>query len=157
MSKRKWMSTVGMVALLMAAGLILGCGVKSDPTPPKVIRIKPVSDLEMRFMTEGILLRWSIPGEPSLMARVRIYRSELETDRSACPGCPREYVLMADLASGDSRMQREDGNRLMYKDLLVKPGRLYGYYVISCDRSGTCSEASNQVEGKYLRNSVPDR
>ena len=155
MSKRQRLSTFGMVALLMAAVLFQSCGLKSDPASRDAIRIKPISDLEVQLKTDGILLRWSIPEAVSLMTKFRIFRSELETEGSDCPGCPREHVLIVELASDDSRILREGSSRMIYKDLLVKPGRLYSYYIIGCNRTGSCSDASNRVETKIPKNTVP--
>jgi len=155
MSKRQRLSIFGMVALLMAAVLYQSCGLKADPVPSDAIRIKPISDLDVQLKADGILLRWSIPETVSLMTKFRIFRSELETEGSDCPGCPREYVLIVELALDDSRILREGSSRLIYKDLLVKPGRLYSYYIIGCNRSGSCSEASNRVETKISKNAVP--
>jgi hypothetical protein len=155
MSKRQRLFIFGMVALLMAAVLFQSCGLKADPVPSDAIRIKPISDLDVQLKTDGILLRWSIPEAVSLMTKFRIFRSELETEGSDCPGCPREHVLIVELAVDDSRILREGGSRLIYKDLLVKPGRLYSYYIIGCNRTGSCSEASNRVETKIPKNTVP--
>ena len=155
MSKRQRLSTFGMVALLMAAVLFQSCGLKADPAPRDAIRIKPISDLGVQLKTDGILLRWSIPEAVSLMTKFRLFRSELETEGSDCPGCPREHVLIVELASDDSRILREGSSRMIYKDLLVKPGHLYSYYIIGCNRTGSCSDASNRVETKIPKNTVP--
>ena len=113
MSKRQRLFTFGMVALLMAAVLFQSCGLKADPVPSDAIRIKPISDLDVQLKTDGILLRWSIPESVSLMTKFRIFRSELETEGSDCPGCPREYVLIVELAVDDSRILRDGSSRLI--------------------------------------------
>jgi hypothetical protein len=151
MNKQRGMFIFAVASLLMTAAYFQGCGVKADPAPPEVIRLKSVADLEVKLAGNMMLLRWSIPGEPSQMTRFRIFRSELETDGTDCPDCPRKHTLLVELSAEDARLQKEDGGKLIYGDATIRPGHLYSYSIAGCNRSGMCSEESNRAEADYLK------
>lgn len=135
--------------LLMTAALIQGCGVKADPSPPEVIRLKPISDLEVKLAGSRMLLSWSVPEAPAPMTRFRIFRSELETDGTDCPDCPRKHTLLVQLDAGDASLRKEDSGKLVYGDAKIRPGGLYSYYIVGCSRAGLCSGESNRAEAIY--------
>lgn len=143
-------------ALLLAAAFLQGCGVKADPAPPETVRPKPITDLEVKPAGSTILLRWSVSEEPAPMTRFRIFRSELETDGTDCPDCPREHILLVQLDAGDANLQKEEGGRLVYTDAQIRPGRLYGYYVVGCSKAGLCSEESNRAEAIFPQGPVSE-
>lgn len=146
--------TIGGFSLL-AAFLIFslscldGCGKKADPLPPDVVLPKAVSQLSAHRAGEGISLVWAVPAEDAGVTGFRILRSELETGGADCPGCPREYVLLADLAPGTRELVKESGGKYRYNDFAVRQGRRYSYRVIACYGSGICSEARESSEIKY--------
>ncbi len=136
-------------ALLITAACFQGCGVKADPSPPEVIRLTPVSDLEVKPAGSRMILSWSVSRETAPMTRFRIFRSELETDGTDCPDCPRKHSLLVQLDAGDASLRKEDSGKFLYYDEKIRPGRLYGYYIVGCIRSGSCSGESNRTEAIY--------
>ena len=136
-------------ALLMTAAFFQACGVKADPSPPQVIRLKSISDLEVKLAGNRMLLNWSVSEEPAPMTRFRIFRSELETDGTDCPDCPRKYVILAQLEAADASLRKDEGGKLVYGDAGIRPGCLYSYFIVGCSRSGLCSGESNRAEAIY--------
>ena len=134
MDKRTGMIIFALASLLMTTAFFQGCGVKADPVPPEVIRLKPASDLDVKLAGSAMLLRWSLPGEASPITRFRIFRSEMEAEGADCPDCPRKHVLLVELDAGDARVQKEDGGKFTYSDATVRPGHLYSYYIVGCNR-----------------------
>lgn len=138
------------VALVMTLLVLLsGCGKKADPVLPTVFVPRPVSDLSVQRIAEGINLSWAMAAEARDVARFRILRSELEAGGAGCPGCPREYLLIDDLAPGDRQLIREGGGKYRYNDFTVRPGRLYTYRVMACYGRDSCSEARESAEIKF--------
>lgn len=136
------------VVIVLLAG-ISGCGMKSSPVPPGVIVPKAVSQLSVQRAGDGISLTWTMPVGIADLTGFRILRSELETGGADCPGCPREYLLLADLSPGSRQLVRESGGMYRYNDFTVRPGYLYAYRVAACYGSGNCSEAQDIAELKY--------
>ena len=148
---RRTMGGFSLFAALLIFSLshLSGCGKKANPLPPDVILPKGVSQLSVHRTGEGIGLAWTMPAEAAGVTGFRILRSELETAGGDCPGCPREYALLADLSPGARELVRESGGKYRYNDFMVKRGRLYSYRVVACHGSGICSDAPDSVELKY--------
>jgi hypothetical protein len=126
--------------------LIAGCGKKGDPVPSKITTPKAVSDLKGMIVEGGIALGWNIAENSIDVAGFKIYRSELETGGNGCPGCPREYSLIADLSCRDPKLVRDGEKKIGYLDTSVKIGYLYSYKIVACNSSGYCGGESNIAE-----------
>lgn len=142
MVRRNWLWTFGAALVLMTAVLIQGCGLKADPAPRRIQPLKPLADLKLQEKAGGIFIQWRIPEQPRPMTRFQIIRSEFGTEGQSCPGCPLGEVRIADLMSGEQKLVIVGARVFGYQDTDVKPGRLYRYRVIGCDRTGSCSEPS---------------
>ena len=129
--------------------VLFSCGKKADPVLPGVFLPGAVSEFRVQRIAEGISLTWVMPGEAGGVTRFRILRSELETGGAGCPGCPREYLLIDDLAPGARQLVREAGGMHRYNDFTVRPGRLYTYRVMVCYGSDVCSEARDSADIKF--------
>jgi len=136
-----------VVSTFMVAALI-NCGVKGNPVPQKIVSPALVTDLKAAPAKGSVVLSWTMPEVQADFAAIRISRSELEILGEECPGCPRQYVLIADLYSRDSRILKGSGAGVRYIDSTVKPGRLYTYKLVICDSYRNCSGESNQTELK---------
>ncbi|MDI6777466.1 MAG: hypothetical protein QMD03_09605 [Syntrophales bacterium] len=147
MKKVNWWHSFAIITIFLLVAVFQGCGKKGDPIPDKVLLPKAISDLEAQRSEEGIVLRWSVEGYGTL-AGFKITRSEVGEVSRSCPGCPQEYILLADLSLPDQKLTKEGNGTFSYIDSAIEPGRLYAYRVIVCNTSGGCSEASNIAQVK---------
>lgn len=137
-----------LVVVMVVAISMLGCGKKDDPLPPDIKFPEAAKNLRVERTNFGTRLSWQMPeSEPSLKS-VKIQRSEFETLRNDCPGCPRNYIMIGDYLINDPVLV-QDGKSLSYADTNVRQGCLYTYRIILCNRAGHCSDPSDPSEIKY--------
>ena len=135
------------LAVLLLGGAILwwiqGCGKKADPVPLKMVVPPAVSDLRAERSGQGIELRWSTVISEG---RFKILRSEQFPDEDLCEDCPRNYVVIQELNTGDSGLKYEGaGNQYLWTDTEVKVDNSYFYRIVVCNALGYCSEPSGSV------------
>lgn len=135
-----------LCSVLVIGGVLCGCGKKGDPRPSGVAPPNAISDLRATLGDYGVVLRWTIPEAKGGIQRYKIERSELLTKGAACPDCPLEYAVVADLVSNDRKLAKEAANVVLYLDSGIKAGYFYTYRVVTCDLSEICSQASNLGE-----------
>jgi hypothetical protein len=145
MRKRQGRLTLG-VALILIMFLVQGCGLKANPAPRWIQPLKLVTDIRLQEEAGGIFIQWRIPEQSLPLTQFQITRSESGTQGQSCPDCPQGEVRIADLMSGEQKLVIVGARVFGYQDTDVKPGRLYRYRVVGCDRTGSCSEASAPVE-----------
>lgn len=121
--------------------LCAGCGMKTNPIPPRLILPPPIADLTADSVAEGILLGWSMPGPIEGIDHFRILRGETAAEQ-ACPGCPQEYRPLATPKVADQTLRRAGEKGFRYLDEAVTAGRFYSYRVSACDSQGHCGEPS---------------
>jgi hypothetical protein len=138
-----------VVLAFVVLGLAAGCGKKDDPLPPDIKMPDAIQNLTIRKAGEAIRLTWEMEGKGRPIKEVRIRRSDLETLRGDCPGCPRDYKEIVSLLVEDPLLVKESPGRFRYDDFKVKTGWLYTYRVIVCDVKGYCSEPSEPAELKF--------
>jgi len=143
----RWVVLFLLVAACSAATLP-GCGKKGDPVPPRVFLPPAVTDLKAVIDGDAVVLAWTMPDVDLHTAKVVVLRSELKVAGESCPGCPRQFVKIAQLYYGDRNLLKEEGKRVRYRDSALKSGRLYSYKVVICDDRGNCSAESNMAEMK---------
>lgn len=137
-----------LLAFLLGLSLE-GCGRKGDPIPPGMVPLPAVEDLKIsRAASGGIQLSWTLPAEHADISRIRILRSDLEIAGDECPGCPRQYAVLAELSLRDARLQRVGARGARYIDDDVKRGWLYTYKIVLCDFFGSCGKDSRPVDLK---------
>ncbi len=131
----------GLVALLL---IYTGCGLKSDPIPPKIKLPAAITDLSVESSREGILLAWSIDPREKI-GTFRIFRTEPVPGIVACPGCPQDYRPLRTIPLTDAGLRSEEGKKFYYVDGDVRAGFFYSYRIAVCDRSEHCGAASNEA------------
>lgn len=145
MRKRDWLLTLAAILCLTLTIPVQGCGLKVDPAPSRIQPRKPLVDIKLKKEAGGILIQWRTQEQPRAMMRFKLIRSEVGSDGQDCPGCPPDEARIADLTIGEAKLVMVETNVFGYRDTDVKPGRLYRYRVIGCDRTGSCSEPSAPV------------
>jgi len=128
---------------VLILGYLAGCGKKADPVPLRYDLPLAISDLRAEKKEQGIELRWSaaIPE-----GRFKILRSEQFPDEEICVDCPRNYVVVHELATGDPQLLYENASHMYsWIDTVVKVENSYFYRIVVCNASGFCSEPSNTV------------
>jgi len=136
------------VILIVLVMVGIGCGKKADPIPPKAVAPKAATELAVQGTGSGISVAWTMPANAVDVTGFRILRGELPAGDAGCPGCPREFGLIADLTPGVRELANE-GGRYRYHDGGVKDGRYYTYRVIACYRSGICSAPQESAEIQF--------
>ncbi len=148
--KNNTVKNVLLITVLFSLTVIcLSCGKKGNPVPPEIKIPEAVADLSVKIADKGIILGWSVPESNTDVAEFKIYRSALEIEGDSCVGCPRYYLLIAELSSGDPKLLKEAKGKINYIDSKVKAGWLYSYKIEICNSDGYCSGNSNIAEIKY--------
>jgi hypothetical protein len=135
-----WLWT-GLFALLL---ICTGCGLKSDPIPPKIKPPATIADLSVSSSREGVLLTWSLdPLEK--VGTFQLLRSDPVLGSEACPGCPQDYRPLRTIPVADTGMRSERERKFSYVDWDVRAGYFYSYKIMVCDRTGRCGAVSNEA------------
>jgi len=137
--------------LIIFVLLVLGCGKKAPPVPPRQAKPPTVNDLRASIDGGILKLSWTIPREkgtimPSLSGFI-IYRSKMLLLDTDCEVCPVPFKRVADIlieAKGPEYMKK--GNNTYTETL--KKGYRYIYKVIVY-RKGVTSSDSNYVDLTY--------
>ena len=138
-----------IIGIFFLTVFCLSCGKKGNPVPLEVKIPEAIADLSVKIADKEIILGWSVPERNTDVAGFKIYRSALEIEGDSCVGCPRYYLLIAELSSGDSKLLKEAKRKINYLDSKVKAGWLYSYKIETCNADGYCSGDSNIAEIKY--------
>lgn len=131
-----------LAALLLAAGLA-GCGKKADPRPSAGRRPPAVANLSAAPGAAGAELRWSVPEAVQDDWTFQVQRSESADAADFCPGCPQTYRPLTTLRGDDSRLRRTGERTFGFDDPDLREGRVYLYRVAVCHGDGPCGKESN--------------
>ncbi|MBW2003427.1 MAG: hypothetical protein JRI72_02275 [Deltaproteobacteria bacterium] len=87
--------------LITFALLVLGCGKKAPPVPPREKKPPAVNDLSTSIDGDTLKLTWTIPKEkgrimPDLSGFI-VYRSKMLLPDSDCEVCPVPFKRVADI------------------------------------------------------------
>jgi hypothetical protein len=134
-------SCIGLITLLLIS---TGCGLKTDPAPPKIKLPAAITDLSVDSSREGILLAWSLDPREKI-GSFRVLRSEPVRASEACPGCLQVYRPLRTIPLTDTGLRSEGGKKFYYVDWDVSTGYFYSYQIAVCDRSGRCGPVSNEA------------
>jgi hypothetical protein len=137
--------------LIIFVLLVLGCGKKAPPVPPRQAKPPTVNDLHASIDESILKLTWTIPKEKgriiSDLSGFIVYRSKMLLLDTDCEVCPVPFKRVADIpieAKGPEYMKK--GNST-YTETLEK-GYRYIYKVIVY-RKGVTSSDSNYVDLIY--------
>lgn len=135
-----WMQ-VGVILGLLALGSFAGCGKKEAPISPDLILPGPVGQFRLSQEGESLWLSWVFPrvnqlGQPlSQIEGFRLYRAEVP-GASPASGCAPDFVLLADINLEYPKAGRIEGDRAVYRDRDLSPGRCYSYRVAAYGPGG---------------------
>jgi len=135
-----------LLACLLSV-MIISCGKKGDPIPRQQIKLQMINNLRGEITKEGVLLSWTLPEKAKSNKMVKILRS-MAIPGEDCPGCPQKFVLLTEKDEASLQSSMKEPGLYRYLDRDIDTGRNYGYRVVWCISSGTCSPESNTTEIK---------
>ena len=104
-----------------------------------------IKNLRGEITKEGVLLSWTLPEKAKSNKMVKILRS-VTIPGEDCPGCPQKFVLLTEKDDASLQSGMNDPGQYRYLDREIDTRRNYGYRVVWCISSGTCSPESNTAE-----------
>ena len=149
MKKHLELSAVVLVVLVcFLSAMLVSCGKKGNPVPRQQIKPQMIKNLRGEITKDGVLLSWTLPekGKSSKMVKILRYVAIPGED---CPGCPQKFVLLTEKDEASLQSGMKDPGQYRYLDQDIDTGRNYGYRVVWCISSGTCSPESNTAEIRF--------
>lgn len=138
-----------IVLLITLLLVVSGCGRKGHPIPWESVVPKRIVDL-VAIPREGrLLLEWTVPKEntdKSLLtdlAEFQILRSEGVLIAGECRGCGEKPKAVYEMKLGGKEEVKGKKMSVLFEDL--EPRKVYTYQVVSVNRRGYPSAASNPV------------
>jgi len=137
---------------LLAEGLLLGCGIKGDPVPPRRFRPAAVTDLVYSIDGKNLILTWTIPPE-SVQMRARtagcnVFRSVRPLDDTQCKNCPVPFENIADIPVARDSSGNYLQKKLIYTETIVG-GFDYTFKVMCYTNQDMVADDSNMVNLQY--------
>ncbi|MFA6413097.1 MAG: hypothetical protein WCW53_10415 [Syntrophales bacterium] len=149
MKKHLELSAVVLAVLVfLLSAMIVSCGKKGNPVPRQQIKLQMIKNLRGEITEEGVLLSWTLPEKAKSNKMVKILRS-VTIPGEDCPGCPQKFVLLTEKDEAYLQSGMKDPGQYRYLDRDIDTGRNYGYRVVWCISSGTCSPESNTAEIRF--------
>jgi len=130
-----------LLVMILALGLVAACGKKEAPISPDLVLPAPVRDFRLSQDSESLLLRWGFPqvnqlGQPlTQLAGFRLYRCATP-GTSPAAGCVPEFTLLAEIDLSYPQVGRVQGERVVYRDTDLTPGKCYSYRVAAYGPGG---------------------
>lgn len=143
--------SASLLALLLTASLLAGCGFRADPEPLRQPLPHAVGQLKARQLGEAMQLSWLLPSrnqdgsEPVDLAGFLVYRSIASDDRS-CPACGESTTphLRIDLAYPDPAVR--NGELMRWLDSDPASGSVYRYRVVPVTRENVPGEVARVAQ-----------
>ena len=138
------------VILAALSLLVLGCGKKGPPRPPRRPQPPVVKDLDYTIHNDIVELSWTVPGrdekaEFATPAAVRVFRSRLSAEEADCENCPVRFTVSDDIPIRKKRSEKSKPVRMSYSES-IEPGYRYIYKVAVLDEYGIGGRHSNMVK-----------
>jgi uncharacterized protein len=128
--------------LAMALGVAAGaCGRRETPISPDLILPGPVKNFRLAQEGDSLTTSWVFPpqnqlGQPlTQLEGFRLYRCEVPGN-SPATGCAPDFVLLADIDLAYPKVGRIEGDRVVYQDRNLTPGKCYSYRVAAYGQGG---------------------
>ena len=138
---------VGLLTILMWAGLMSACGVKTDPVPPNQAPPPAVADLTGELEKNRVTLTWSVPPGDAGAAAVggfRVLRAKEAITDDPCQDCSPRFFQVRDLAFFPVSGSLPEGRDMVYSEDVEK-GFIYKFKVVAYSPNGVEGEGSNEV------------
>ena len=134
--------------ILCISVLLLSCGRKGPPRPPRRQDPPNVIDLQHSIKDSQVELFWTVPKKErrlqSDLAGFKIYRSKITLSEADCENCPLKFNVVRDIAI----LNKKAGDQIKFSDVLDS-GYSYTYLVRSYSDNGMVSGDSNVVKFVY--------
>ena len=123
--------------LLLVVLAVCACGRKTDVRPPELVAPRPVAELALTTLAEGVELRWARPTAYVDGSRMEdLAGFVVERSKESEP-----FDELGRLAVGD-RGRFQKVKRFEYLDRTVVPGATYHYRIVAFTADGYYSAAS---------------
>ena len=133
-----------LVSVLLAGGVLAGCGRKLPPSPPQQFMPPVVADLAFRLEENRVTLSWTVPQlqkDQPAPAGFRIFRARQVSAETDCSSCKLEFGQTGDVTSKG----KKPGSPLHFSETLP-PGYKYVYKVVAYDAKGFDGKESKSIE-----------
>ncbi|MFZ2087651.1 MAG: hypothetical protein WAU47_03670 [Desulfobaccales bacterium] len=139
-----WYKTWRLVFLplvLLSLSFIGACGKKEMPISPDLVMPGPVREFRLVQEGQNLMASWLIPqvnqlGQPlSQLQGFRVYRAAV-SGTAPVVGCAPDFVLVADIDLSYPQVGSVQGERVVYQDRDLMPGKCYSYRVAAYARGG---------------------
>jgi hypothetical protein len=140
-SKTKFRRLVALFMAFLALGLFEACGKKEMPISPDLVLPGPVRNFRLSQEGESLVASWVFPqvnqlGQPlSQLTGFRLYRCAVP-GVSPATGCAPDFTLLADIDLEYPTVGKIQGERVIYQDRNLSPGKCYSYRVAAYGPGG---------------------
>ncbi len=130
-----------LLMALWALGLSGACGKKEGPISPDLVLPGPVKEFRLSQDGESLVASWVFPrenqlGQPlSQLEGFRLYRVAV-SGTSPATGCAPDFVLLAEIDLAYPKVGEVQGDRVVFKDRNLAPGKTYSYRVAAYGPGG---------------------
>jgi hypothetical protein len=127
--------------VLLALGLAGACGRRETPISPDLILPGPVKNFRLTQEGDSLTVSWVFPSQNQLgqpltqLEGFRLYRCGVPGNSPAA-GCAPDFVLLADIDIAYPRAGKIEGDRVVYQDRNLTPGKCYSYRVAAYGQGG---------------------
>jgi hypothetical protein len=132
---------VALLLAFLALGLSNACGRKEMPLSPDLVLPGPVRNFNLSQEGESLVASWVFPQVNQLdqpltqLAGFRLYRCAVP-GASPATGCAPDFVPLADIDLEYPSVGKIQGERVVYQDRDLSPGKCYSYRVAAYGPGG---------------------
>ena len=125
---------------------LAGCGLKSDPVAPELVRPLPPAKVTGTSVHDGVELRWRRPTSYTGGKRMRDLGG-FDIERAPASGSP--FTTVGTLSLSDQQRYRQQ-RTITWTDPTALPGTEYLYCVIAFTTDGSRSDRSPVIHVRYV-------